>query len=121
MKPQHSLNELEREPIVYFGCTWSEIKRCIRRAAAIMAPLTLVMMVAIPGMRVLALVPGLLGWVGLAYLYTQQIRALRVGKPLYYETHQHQVRRPGAAYIRADQVYGTERQASPPKAVGASR
>jgi len=112
VKPTLSLSELEREPIVYFGCTWSEIKGCIRRAAAIVVPLTLLMMVWVPGMQVLALVPGMLGWVSLTYLHTQKIRTLRVGKPLYYEIHQQRVRRTAAPYIRADQIYGTQRSAA---------
>lgn len=114
MKPDFVLNELEREPIVYFGCTWTEIKNCLWRSAALVLPLTLALIILAPGMTVLGFVPGLLGWITLAYVYTQRIRKFRVGKPMYYERHRQRVRRPGAPYVRAGEVYQVMRSAPAP-------
>ncbi|MCB1713528.1 MAG: DUF3487 family protein [Candidatus Competibacteraceae bacterium] len=109
MKPELTLTELEREPIVYFGCTWSEIKGCIRRAALITLPLMLALMALAPGAVVLWFIPGLLGWLGLSYRLTQYIRKYRAGKPLYYERHRRRAHTP--VFIRPQPIYQTERRA----------
>ncbi|MCB1810679.1 MAG: DUF3487 family protein [Candidatus Competibacteraceae bacterium] len=109
MKPELTLTELEREPIVYFGCTWSEIKGCIRRAALMVLPLMLALMALAPGALVLWFIPGLLGWLGLSYLLTQHIRKYRAGKPLYFERHRRHARRP--LFIRPQAIYSLERRA----------
>lgn len=117
MKPDLTLSELEREPIVYFGCTWSEIKTCIWRGAAVALPVTLGLMMLGP-LPVLMLVPGLLLWVGAAYGFTQYIHRHRAGKPLFYEMHRTRVKAVGAPFIRPGQIYQVERH---PRSRGATR
>ena len=112
MKPDHTLSQLEREPIVYFGCTWSEIKTCLWRGGALAAITTALLMMLTP-LPVLWLVPGLLLWWGLAYGFTQRIHAQRVGKPLYYERHRRAVRAPGAPFLRPGLIYQAERNDAP--------
>jgi hypothetical protein len=115
MKPDHTLSQLEREPIVYFGCTWSEIKTCLWRGGALAALATLACMLFLP-LPVFWLVPGLLLWWGLAYGFTQRIHAQRVGKPLYYERHRRAVRARSAPFIPAGRIYQAERNDAPPRA-----
>jgi len=115
MKPDHTLSQLEREPIVYWGCTWSEIKKCLWRGGAFAALATLAGMLFLP-LPVFWLVPGLLLWWGLAYAMTQMIRAQRVGKPLHYERHCQTVRAYGAPFLSAGRIYQVERNDSPPRA-----
>ena len=108
MKPDLTLGELEREAIVYFGCTWSEIKTCIWRGAGVAIPATIGLMALGPA-PVLMLVPGLLLWVGTAYGFTQYIHRHRAGKPLFYEMHRTRVKAVGAPFIRPGQIYQVER------------
>ena len=112
MKPDLTLSELEREAIVYFGCTWSEIKTCIGRGAAVAIPVTIGLM-ALGSVPVLMLVPGLLLWVGAAYGFTQHIYQHRAGKPLFHERHRIRVKAAGAPFIRAGSLYQVERHPRP--------
>lgn len=112
MKPDLTLSELEREAMVYFGCTWSEIKTCIWRGAAVALPVTLGLM-ALGPMPVLMLVPGLLLWMGAAYGCTQHIHRHRAGKPLFHERHRTRVKAVGAPFIRAGGLYQVERHHHP--------
>ena len=109
MKPDLALVNLNRrEPIVYFGCTWSEIKASIWRSGAIVMPLTVVLMAASP-VPVVMLIPGVLGWVALTRLFLGHINRNRAGKPLYYERHKKLSRHP--SFIRAGGVYQFARNA----------
>lgn len=109
MKPELTLAQLEREPIVHFGCTWSELKTCIWRGGAMALPVTAGLMGLAPVPPLLLLVPGLLLWLGLAYGCTQHIHRHRAGKPLYYERHRRQVQSARAPFIRAGKVYQAQR------------
>ncbi len=115
MKPSLPLTELEREPLVHFGCTWTEIKRCVRQSAAVTLPLTLLVMFTVPGMAILGMIPGLLIWLGLSYLMTRHIQKYRAGKPLYYERHRQKVRSPSAPFVRAGVVYQADRSTLTPR------
>ncbi len=110
MKPALTLRELERsEPIVHFGCTWTEIQTCIWRAAAIALPLTVTAM-AITSIPVLCILPGLGLWVGLAYGLTRWIHAQRAGKPLFYERHRKAVRGWRSPFIQHGRIYQCPRR-----------
>ena len=103
MKPLRVLIHLNRrEPIVYFGCTWTEIKACIWRSAAISLPLTGGLM-AVSSIPVLMFVPGLFVWLVLTRMFLNHINRHRAGKPLYYERHKKALWHP--AFIRAGLVY----------------
>ena len=94
MKPELTLTHLNRrEPIVHFGCTWTEIKTCLWRGAAVALPLTVLLMAVAP-VPVLMVVPGLVGWWALAYGFARHIHRHRAGKPLHYERHRKTARRP---------------------------
>lgn len=109
MKPELTLTQLEREPLVHFGCTWSEIKTCVWRGGAMALPITAGLMALAPVPPLLLLAPGLLLWLGLAYGCTQHIHRHRAGKPLYYERHRRQAGAARAPFIRAGGVYQTQR------------
>ncbi|MBK8168633.1 MAG: DUF3487 family protein [bacterium] len=111
MKPDLPLHALEREPIVYFGCTWSEIVTSAWRGAAIALLVTaaLVVLTRSPG----GLAVGLLVWVGFSYAFMYRLHATRAGKPLHYEVHARAVKRPRAPFIRAGLTYQSQRTSRP--------
>lgn len=120
MKPALTLSQLERgEPLVHFGCTWSEIKTCVWRGAALALPLTGAGM-ALTSIPVIGILPGLGLWVGLAYGFTRLIHAQRAGKPLFYEKHRKKVRGFRSPFIQAGVIYQSQRWAGadlqPPRA-----
>lgn len=101
MKPEQTLHQLDREPLVSFGCTWSEIKVALYQSGAV-AWLTLVGLVLwlrSPGVLGLVLV----GWLALAYVLLQRIHRFRAGKPLYFERHRKIVR--GSVLIKPGRRY----------------
>ena len=104
MKPELTLSELEREPIVYFGCTWTEIQRAVRRPALLVVP---AVGLAFGLGQPLALIPAVLAWVLISAFMLRQIRTHRAGKPLYYE--QHRRRAHHTRFIRAQIVFQAER------------
>ena len=111
MKPELTLTHLNRrEPIVHFGCTWTEIKTCLWRGAAVALPLTVLLMAVAP-VPVLMVVPGLVGWWALAYGFARHIHRHRAGKPLHYERHRKTARRP--PFVRPGTIYQVQRNAAP--------
>lgn len=111
MKPELTLTQLDRrEPIVHFGCTWTEIKICLYRGAAVALPLAGALMAVSPA-PVLMVVPGLVGWLALAYLFTRHIHRHRAGKPLHYERHRKTARRP--PFVRAGTIHQFQRNGRP--------
>ena len=107
-KPILALNELDREPIVQFGCTWSEIQRCIRQASLVVLPLTLIAMLSLRFAAIWFAV-GLLAWLGLTRFLIYTLQRARSGKPLYYEHHRKAIHRLGAPFVRAGQIYQSQR------------
>ena len=101
MAPGQTLNQLDREPLVYFGCTWTEIKTALHQsgAAALLALIGLVMLLRSPGVLGLVLV----GWLALAYFLLRRIHRFRAGKPLYFERHRKIAR--GPALIKPGRRY----------------
>ncbi len=111
MKPDLTLSQLERsEPLAHFGCTWSEIKTCVWRGAAVALPLTAVAMTLTP-IPVIGILPGLGLWAGLAYGFTRLIQAQRAGKPLFYEQHRKKVRGFRSPFIQPGVIYQAQRWA----------
>ena len=103
MKPDLALVNLNRrEPIVYFGCTWTEIKASIWRAASVVLPVTVVLMAVLPA-PIFMLIPGMLGWVALSRLFMGHINRNRAGKPLFYERHKKLSKH--STFIRAGRMY----------------
>lgn len=113
MKPDSVLTELEREPVIYFGCTWSEITRALRSALlfAVVAGalVAFVLGLLLPGPAVFAatalivvLATGFRTWRQL-----QKTGRMRAGKPLFYEKHRVQYRTP--LFIQPVRRYQRER------------
>lgn len=86
--PEIVLTDLEREPIVYFGCTWSEIVNAITRGFLVALPITIVLAIfPLPFSRVIAVVPFFGIWLWVTNSTMKKLRTLRAGKPLFYERH----------------------------------
>ena len=93
MKPAAILSELEREPIIFWGCTKTEIFRALRKGLLIGAATATVVTVA----GAILLRPStlvalwMLSMMGTAYVYVRRrlyrIASLRAGRPLFYELH----------------------------------
>ena len=93
MKPAAILSELEREPIIFWGCTKTEIFRALRKGLLIGAVTATVVTVA----GAILLRPStlvalwMLSMMGTAYVYVRRrlyrIASLRAGRPLFYELH----------------------------------
>ena len=117
MKPGQTLHQLDREPLVYFGCTWTEIKAALYQsgAVALLALIGLVLLWRSPGVVGLVLV----GWLALAYGLLRRIHRFRAGKPLYFERHRKIAR--GPAFIQPGRCYqyGRPVPRSGPRAVRA--
>lgn len=93
-KPTQLLTELEREPIIFFGCTWSEIVGQLRKAGFIgllvaMALSTLLVSLSLPFQVIfpVATVTFILSLLALTRFFLKSISRLRAGKPLFYEKH----------------------------------
>lgn len=117
MKPEQTLHQLDREPLVAFGCTWSEIKAALYQSGAV-AWLTLVGLVLwlrSPGVVGLVLV----GWLALAFVLLQRIHRFRAGKPLHFERHRKIAR--GPAVIKPGRLYQYGRHCARSGAVGPRR
>ena len=86
--PDSVLDTLEREPIVHFGCTWSEITNAITRGFLISLPITLCLsVIPWPFSRVMVMIPFFVIWGVVTRTTMARIRTLRTGKPLFYERH----------------------------------
>lgn len=113
MKPSAILSELEREPVVYFGCTWTEIGNSLRKGivvgliAAILAGIVASIFMSIS----LSLVLSMVAMLATTTLYTRtrlrRIAGLRAGKPLFYERHVQTSK--SARFIRPARRYQRER------------
>ncbi|GBU09003.1 hypothetical protein AwWohl_01410 [Gammaproteobacteria bacterium] len=82
--PRHILNQLERDPIWFFGCTHAEITSCSRRGALF------ALFALIAGLVVhwlFALVLAFAIWMGYSYFLILKLATKRADKPLFYEVH----------------------------------
>ena len=95
MKPGAILSELEREPVIFWGCTRSEIFSALRRGLLVaVVTASLLTVTAAAFLRGSTLVPiWMLSMMGITYLLTRgrlrRIASLRAGRPLFYELHAH--------------------------------
>lgn len=93
MKPSMILSQLEREPIVYFGCTWSEIMSAARAGLmmGLLLAITLGIMLSVvvdgPIPIVLAMLVLAISSAFITMIKLKKINSLRAGKPLFYERH----------------------------------
>ncbi len=113
MKPNQTLHQLDQEPLVYFGCTWTEIKAALYQsgAAAVLALIGLVLLLRSPAVVGLALV----GWLAGAYGLLRRIHRFRAGKPLYFERHRKIAHGPAVIQPGRRYDYGRQRpRPSPP-------
>lgn len=117
MKPNQTLHQLDQEPLVYFGCTWTEIKAALHQsgAVALLALIGLVLLLRSPGVLGLVLV----GWLALAYFLLRRIHRFRAGKPLYFERHRKIARGPAFIQPGRPYQYGRHLPRSSPRAVRA--
>ncbi len=93
-KPAQLLTELEREPVVYAGCTWTEISRQLYHSTLIGFFIALALGV---GLWVLGLIFPVIFVISSftmfiwAFIFTRsglkKIAKNRIGKPLFYEKH----------------------------------
>ena len=118
MKPGAILSELEREPVVFWGCTRSEIFSALRRGMVIGAlAASLLTVIAATFLRGSTLVPiWMLSMMGITYLLTRsrlyRIASLRAGRPLFYELHALIYKRP--QFIQPAARYQRERNRKDP-------
>lgn len=93
-KPSQLLTELEREPIVYFGCTWTEISRALYRST-IISLLTAIALAAVIWslgllFQIVFAISAATMFIMILLLTRGSLRGIakhRVGKPLFYEKH----------------------------------
>lgn len=118
MKPGAILSELEREPVIFWGCTRSEIFSALRRGMMIgVVTASLLTVTAAAFLRSSTLVPiWMLSMMGTTYLLTRgrlrRIASLRAGRPLFYELHALIYKRP--QFIQPAARYQRERNRSDP-------
>ena len=123
MKPGAILSELEREPVIFWGCTRSEIFSALRRGMMIgVVTASLLTVTAAAFLRSSTLVPiWMLSMMGTTYLLTRgrlrRIASLRAGRPLFYELHALIYKKP--QFIQPATRYQRERNLSDPLAVAA--
>lgn len=123
MKPGAILSELEREPVIFWGCTRSEIFSALRRGMMIgVVTASLLTVIAATFLRFSTLIPiWMLSMMGTTYILTRsrlrRIASLRAGRPLFYELHALIYKRP--QFIQPAVRYQRERNRSDPVAVTA--
>lgn len=118
MKPGAILSELEREPVIFWGCTRSEIFSALRRGLLVgVLAATLLTAIAATFLRGSTLIPlWMVSMLGVTYLLTRarlrRIASLRAGRPLFYELHALIYRQP--QFIQPAARYQRERNRSDP-------
>ena len=82
--PKQILGQLERDPIVFWGCSNAEIMRAARQSfMAALVVLGLGLLIH----WVFALVTGFMVWIGYSYYLMMALSGKRADKPLFYEVH----------------------------------
>lgn len=94
MKPQQVLTQLEREPIVHFGCTWSEIMGQLRKgmlfgfmSSTVFGVFLALLGLDFPIIFVSSMILLVIVTIIVTRLNMHTIAKNRAGKPLYYEKH----------------------------------
>ena len=109
MNPDDILNLLEREPIVYFGCTWSEIMSAAVSSFIKAFLGTLVLLILpLPFNKILLILVLVLVWLFLTSRSMSNLRKLRDGKPLHYEKH-HKMMKRFNDFVSLDELKQNER------------
>ena len=108
--PDTVLSAIEREPIVYWGCTWSEIVKATTRGVTISLPCTLlIILIPLPVSKIIVVLPFIGIWAFVTRGTLRKISKLRTGKPLFYEKHVTMVRRPNNKFINPTDLKQCER------------
>lgn len=103
--PNTTLNQLERDPVVHFGCTYSEIQR-----SGVMSFIKGFIPVFIAGCFInvsLSILAGFILWLVLCSVTMKKIARTRADKPLFYDIHL--LRKKAGRFIKPNIVYQTER------------
>lgn len=104
--PNLPLNQLEREPIVHFGCTYSEIIRCgVSGIFKGFFPGLLASFIHIS----LGILLGFILWLVMTSLIMKKLARTRADKPIFYENHLVTKKRGG--FIKPGISYQRERNA----------
>ncbi len=92
--PTALLTELEREPIAYFGCTFTEIMRQMMRSAGFAVAIATVLAAGVgtlgfrfPTMFSVFVAAFMIFALGITRFSLRKIAKHRIGKPLFYERH----------------------------------
>lgn len=121
MKPGAILSELEREPVVFWGCTRSEIFSALRRGMLVgVVVASLLTAIAATFVCASVLVPlWMVSMLLTTYLLTRsrlyRIASLRAGRPLFYELHALTYKKP--PFVQPVERYQRERNLSDPLAL----
>ena len=112
---EHTLQHLERDPVVFWGCTFGEIKQAGIRAATFAFPIGI-------GMGVMPIPYGLNFGAGIISFFTTffllfkrsttKLAKLRSDKPLYFDVHYSKLKT--GCFIKAHQSWQRERNAHQP-------
>lgn len=114
MKPGSILSEMEREPVIFFGCTWSEVTSALRQGLAVGA---LVAVLTAIGAAALLRIPAVIAiamctMMAVTFFATRRhlhkIADLRAGRPLFYERHAQTHKNP-KIFIQPARRYQRER------------
>lgn len=114
MKPGSILSEMEREPVIFFGCTWSEVTSALRQGLAVGA---LVAVLTAIGAAALLRIPAVIAiamctMMAVTFFATRRhlrkIAGLRAGRPLFYERHAQTHKNP-KLFIQPARRYQRER------------
>ena len=114
MKPGSILSEMEREPVIFFGCTWSEVTSALRQGLAVgalvaaLAAISAATLFRIPAMIAIAMFTMMAVTFLATRRHLRKIAELRAGRPLFYERHAHTHRNPNS-FIQPARRYQRER------------
>lgn len=115
-KPEHTLSELEQEPIVFLGCTASEIANAQRKALSTSIGVSMIVSflvylltnTKIPIIVIGTLLLLALSYSAVIYFTLKDIAGAKAGKPLFYDQHIRKYRNP-KIFIQPQQLYQRHR------------
>lgn len=109
--PTEGLNMLYRDPIVRWGCSYSEIMRSVTRGALASLVLVFIIMIALPLSGMIkfgvALVIFIISTLGIARFLCFKIARSRSNKPPHYDKHTMFIKR--GVFAKPGQNYQRER------------
>ncbi len=105
--PIHTLNHLERDPVVWAGCSYAEmVSSAVRWLLICFVPMFISTIIFLPVWVSLPI--SFVAWLGASWLSLFKLAKLRADKPLFYEIHLVKKKRT-AVFIRAGIRYQRER------------